>query len=740
MTQGRVDTPSAQRAITRRSLLISALMVLMWTGLVCFMAVHETVYKYMFVMVLGFGAIMTVFLLKFPRFFVIVLLILWAGTSALMYYHATPDQYTRLVWGNVRGLGVLAVLVGLAWYLHRRPLRRPELAAVFAAVVITIPWSITIKACLESSVSNLFESTRRAEERIFQWSKNLPWWGPTVETEGDELTAETRAALEGFRLGNGGDVPWRLWWRPLVYWTAVCVCFEAMLMGLLLMLRKRWIEHERLPFTWAQPALGVIQADDQPMVWQRWAVFGVGLAMCLPATYYAAGEAAASLPIPMLPWASNEGVLGGFDLTGLNILPQVPLKLFWGPMVLAMFLLMPTDVLLTVALTYVLVSLLAPSIFAWLGLEVGRTHWDNFVKWGIRSGGCAGLFIWSVWFNRRTIWGYLRSLWGGRPTDPESDDELGRWPITMAMIVGTIGFVALACYATSLAQMLFLLFFIVYYCIAQTRQRAEGMLATYENNIASHQMVSIQRHLLQDHPSISTLPGYEHLATSGNSWATHWLQWGFAGQLKTYGPHNMLLEAFKVGHEVRANVRDIAKIIFISMVVVAVVTGPLYLTLMYNYGFENSYQRAPTVYQSFTNWSERAISYGVRSTSRVYYYESASSFYYRYEGIINMGWGILLTGLLFYLRREYTWFPLSPVGFVIAAETWSHDRLMISPYHVWFSFLLAWLIKSMVFRWLGVRYFRERVQPAVVLLLCGMIFGIVVFMAKHVAIGKGFLL
>ncbi len=740
MDQERTTESAGQPAITPRSALICLVMVLMWTGLICFMAIHETIYRYMFVMVLGFAAIMTVFLLKFPRFFLVSLLVMWVWTAALMYHHSTPDQHARLVAGNLRALPVLALLAGLAFYLRRRPLTRPELAAVFAAVVITIPWAVSVKACLESGVSNLFESTRRADEKVFNWAKELPWWAPTVRTDGEDLTPEAQAAVDGYRLGNGGHVPWGLWWRPMLYWTAICVCFEAMLMGLLLMLRKRWIEHERLPFTWAEPALGVICADDRPMVWRRWAMFAAGTAMCLPATYYAVGEVAGTLPIPMLPWAGNEGILGGFDLTHLNILPKVQLKLFWGPMVLAMFLLMPADVLLTVALTYVLVSLVAPSMFLWLGLDVGKEQWDRFVKWGIRSGGCAGLFIWSLWFNRRTIWGYLRSLWGRPATDPESDDELGRWPITTMMIVGTVGFVALACYATSLAQMLFLLLFILFYCIAQTRQRAEGMLATYENNIASHQMVSIQRHLLHDHPSLSALPGYEHLATSGNSWGAHWLQWGFCGQLKTYGPHNMLLEALKVGHEVRAHARDIGKVIFVSMAIVALLTGPLYLKFMYSYGFENSYERAPTIYQTFTNWSERAISYGVRSTSWVYYRDSASSFYQRYEGTINLGWGIALTGLLFYLRREFAWFPLSPVGLVIAAETWGHYRLMITPQHVWFTFLLAWLIKAMVFRWLGVRYFRQRVQPAVVLLLCGMIFGTVIFIAKHVALGRGFLL
>ena len=168
-------------------------------------------------------------------------------------------------------------------------------------------------------------------------------------------------------------------------------------------------------------------------------------------------------------------------------------------------------------------------------------------------------------------------------------------------------------------------------------------------------MGSLQRDFIGDHPSLSTLPGNEYLATSGNSWAAHYLQWGFAGQLKTFGPQNLLLETFKVGHELKVHARDIARVIVVSMLLTAVLTGPLYLKLMYTYGYENSYERQPTVYNSFTNWSERAISYGVHSTSRVYYHPSKPTFYQQWEGAFNLAWGILIVGALFHLRREYVW-------------------------------------------------------------------------------------
>ena len=73
---------------------------------------------------------------------------------------------------------------------------------------------------------------------------------------------ESLDAVAGFWRGNGGEVPWELWWRPMLFWTGTCLAFEAMLMGLLLMFRRRWIEHERLPMVWSQPALHIIGPED----------------------------------------------------------------------------------------------------------------------------------------------------------------------------------------------------------------------------------------------------------------------------------------------------------------------------------------------------------------------------------------------------------------------------------------------------------------------------------------------
>ncbi len=58
------------------------------------------------------------------------------------------------------------------------------------------------------------------------------------------------AAVEGEE--ERSTVPWWAWWRPLVFWLAVIASLWGALIGLGLLVHKRWSEQERLPYPLAQ--------------------------------------------------------------------------------------------------------------------------------------------------------------------------------------------------------------------------------------------------------------------------------------------------------------------------------------------------------------------------------------------------------------------------------------------------------------------------------------------------------
>jgi hypothetical protein len=753
-TNTRVEGAPPASPLTARALLVAFIMVLAWTVACVFAVAAFMIYAHHLLLILGFGAILTIFLLQTPRLFLGTILAVWAGITLLAVHAAAPGDGGLLVAGALRASVVCLPLAALAAWLWRRPLRRGELVIVYAAVAVAIPWAICLKGVLASSAGNLIEVQRFGEPQVYAWVKELPWWGPTVATGPQAPPApEALAAAEDFCRGNGGEVPWSLWWRPILYWTALSAAWAAMIMGLLLLFRKRWIEHERLPFTWATPALTLIRGKATGAIdpakpaelgisRRYWALFLAGFAFCLPAilSISPTGQSLAAWPCP--PSAGQGGILGGIDLTGLNLLPGVDLRLLWCPVVLAALLLVPLDVLLTVAGTFILVRLLLPGILNSFGFATAQSHLNSFFRHGLQLGGVIGLVFWSFWFNRGTIWGYVRSLWGGAPTTPESADELGRRKIILLAVVGFVVFVALgSCAAHPYwlggvpvpVQMLIMTLMIVVYTLAQVRMRAEGQLVTYDNNFPSHQMVGLQRDLLHDHFTLAA----RGVPVSGTSWAIHWFQWGICGQFKSLGPQNALLEAFKIGHETGVHPRAVARVILWTLLLVALLVPVAYLLLVYTYGYTNTMQGMLSTGQEYTQWAERAASYGQHSTSRVFWVP-AEHFYDRFNGTINVLYGVALVGILFHLRREYPRFPVSPVGVVIAAQV-NGGRAVFSTEVIWFSFLLAGLAKWLLFRWMGVRAFRERIQPGVIFLLCGLIFGILLYVLRHVPLGIGFL-
>lgn len=741
-------------------------MVGLWTLACCFMVAAGSVRSQHLLMIVGFGAILTVFLLQFPHLFVAAVAVIFLGTGAFMLAAAPPDEYSVLVGGLLRCLPVAVILCALALWLRRRPLRRGELAVVYAAVAVAIPWAVCMRAVIQSSAANLFEIQRESEPQLYAWARALPWWAPSIHPEpladppadrplteqeqadraaetkrrADEAERTTGRVIKAFARGNGGKVEWRYWWKPILYWTGTCFAWQGMLMGLLLLFRKRFIEHERLPFVWSQPAIEIIKGPESGhRTRTQWILFAIGLGICLPSVILISptGEPLTGWSCP--PWAGEvEGIRGGWDLTGLNLLPGTTLRLWWGPVVLTLFLLFPVDVLMTVAVTHILLVILLPGLMRSFGISLGPALLSGFVKNGLRFGGAAGLLFWSVWFNRRTIWGYVRSLWGGRPTDAPSEDELGRKKVFLIFVAGLVGFFLLGLHATSAVEMALLMCLILIFTFGQIRQRIGGLPMTYDNNFGSHQMVSIQRDFLGTHFGVASRD--PTVPVTGDGFGTHWMQWGFNGQLKSLGPHNMLLEAFKVGHELRVHARDIAKAILVAMLLVAAVTPALFIYLMHVYGYESNFVGQLTTGQDFGQWSERAASYSIHSTSQVFKFKGVEGFYETYKSIFHMLYGVIIIGVLFYLRREYPRFPFSPIGVVIAAEFYYSTRGMpFSADLLWFSYLLAWIIKALVFRWVGVKSFREKVVPGVIMLLCGMILGMMFYIFRQISLLSGIL-
>ncbi|HTL52109.1 MAG TPA: DUF6785 family protein, partial [Planctomycetota bacterium] len=561
--------------------------------------------------------------------------------------------------------------------------------------------------------------------------------------------AANYAAIQGLYQGEGRHstyaVPWKLWLLPMAYWAAVMLAFHGLAFAFLLSMRKVWVEAERLPFPYAilperlergvPPGPGV---PDQQSVFPRWWLyipFLIGLGLCLP-HFWDISEHSINPPPPNPLNNTKDLSVEGWDI-----------RLNMDTWVLALLLLFPLDLLFTALFFFFIGAYAVPYLAKLCGIE---GFGQNLIPYQmLRMGGFLGLFLGTVWFNRRTMW----QLVTGR-VPRESTGQAGRaeqeaaardpvpgkfltvlfWTclllLAMLLLWGETG--------GGLAKVvlfLFGLFVVVVYNFQEWRIRAEGGFVAWDfNNIMKVQTWSNWNafglhHTNPDHATQLPLPQ--------NQMA--WQQLYNTGLLGTYvptlGPGSYFLEAFRVGDLFRASPKAILKAALMAFLIALVVGMPIYLACTYHYGLGR--ESMSSIWFNFGHSSDKIFRYYMKRGDGGPFGTASSSlsgFAYLQEMMLGNNWrnsflwtvaGAIVVIVLMYYRRNVARFPFNPVGFVIAGTGSSGMYMDIS--NIWFAFLVAFLIKWVIHDWFGVRLFRTKVEPGITYLMLGLCTGVLVY-------------
>ena len=82
------------------------------------------------------------------------------------------------------------------------------------------------------------------------------------------MVIDNPRAIKEFYEGVGGPavIPWDVWGGPLLRWLIFYVGFYSCMTSALVILRKQWVEHERLVYPLAQVPLAMVQDGDRPQI------------------------------------------------------------------------------------------------------------------------------------------------------------------------------------------------------------------------------------------------------------------------------------------------------------------------------------------------------------------------------------------------------------------------------------------------------------------------------------------
>ncbi len=590
-----------------------------------------------------------------------VLVTLWTIHSAYVI-HASFITISHLPIAALCPL-VLVVLVlnpALKVVVPGRSLSRPEILVIFFMVFTAsaIPgWAFSTYALSVISGPHYFASAEnRWAELFFDY---LPAW-LVVSDRGGAVTWFFES------LPRGQAVPWRYWVIPLFWWGTFYTAIFFVGASLMVILRKQWIEHERLTFPLAQVPLMLIEGSEERTIMPRiartrsfWVGFGSTLAVM---AWNAGGYFTAWPAIPLGNPATVNLSLG-------EAWPPVMIRFNYLLMGIAYFT--RTDILFSVWFFY-LVQLIEQGVMGRLGVSNARgvvdlQHFAGFLVF----------VLFTVWMARR----HLRRVWqkclGGAKDLDDSREFFSYRTAAIGLVVGVVFMVGwLQASGMSLwLTCLFLGFLIVVY-LGVTRIVAETGLAGLDLphndvNTATVRLLGTEGLASRDLTVLSLANAY------GRNW-------------RTLGMCSMA-HAAKVGDRM-GGVGKGVYLAIASALALTFLTSVVYtLHLAYRGG---AFEFTEPAFVAGARGVWDGLEMWIRNAQVLSPIERAS-----------FGAGAVTAFLLAVAHHRCPWWPLHPVGFAVAMIGGVRKSVV--------AILLVWFVKVIILRVGGESLYR-RGQPFVI--------------------------
>ena len=552
-------------------------------------------------------------------------------------------------------LFILVGIVNLVLGVIHRPLafRKGELLVMF------------VMMCLANSTHVLvYMWIALVPAPIYLATSENSWDHLVVPHIPDWLIPHDAAAIRDFYEGARGgspDIHWQVWLEPLAGWAPAVVAINLAFICLMVILRRRWMDHERLIYPVVQLPLAMVQEDSRRSLigpffrsGAMWVGFSVpvivGTFIGLHQYYPFVPDINLFLPLPIFSARLSFATIGFFFL----IQREVAFGL-WA---------------------FTPLNNLQAYVYQEVGWGIEQSPAVSVWSYGIASlvhqgmGAMIVLLVGGLWLARDHLKQVWRKAFYSAPEVDDSDEIMSYraafWGLWGSVSVFAIWLIQIG--VSPLAAATFVFFSFVVW-VALTRVIAEGGVAViYAPLVAADATIS---YLGSSALGGQGLVGISFARVLGND------------QLNFVMPH--VANGLKLGEQVSGRGRSSPRRLFWAMLLAILLgTGGAVwaaLHLAYVHGAVNLW---PLLFIEVPGWvfgfavplAEDPVAADV-------------------DGWFHTGIGALVMGLLMLARRIWVWWPLHPVGFPISS-TFS-----------WMAFnaFLAWAIKGPVLRYGGVRLY-----------------------------------
>ncbi len=508
--------------------------------------------------------------------------------------------------------------------------------------------------------------------------QHIPSWAVPFDPNGSPKQFSSARFFEALRPGE--RIPWQMWTLPLLFWFVFVALMLTAFLCMAAILRRQWVDNEKLSFPLVQLPLEMIRAGDPTtsrgtetsflqnrLTWTGFAIPAVVFGFNGLHQWY-----------PSVPEITTQ-----IDINSFFVAPPWNQMLYFQAFLsfaaIGFFYLLPTDLLFSLCLFFLMTRGM-DVVSASLGYQPEvMPMYGCRLYYGYQIIGCyfvlagymlyaarphlARVFHLAVSLNRRT-----------GPLLPEDRDELLPYRFAFWGLI----FSLLLCagwmwqFGMSFPLALFLLsisLFLVVMVMARSACES-GMLMTETSfrPVDVYRMVGDVRSL-----GAANITGMAFLDALWFRDQRGLMLTGF-------------LDAARFSDGVRVRRRSLIGVFILSILLAMLVSGYLHIALPYRLGAVSMYSY---VYRGNPVWAFNDAA-TVLNGSRPPLPWFAP---------LNFAIGLCATMGMVILRSRLMWFPLHPLGYALSS-TWT---MMV----FWFPCLIAWLIKSLILRYGGMRLFAK---------------------------------
>ncbi len=589
----------------------------------------------------------------------------WIIHMEVIRYTTWPTMFSL----PVHTVFILLLLVGANALLRRlaprRALERGELLTVY--IMLAISSVIAGYGLVQALVGWIIAPIGRATagydwEPLFRGV--LPAWLVVTDEQTLALFYEGESTLFTATHLLG-------WARPALAWSAFILAFFAATVSMNALLRRRWIEEERLTFPLVQVPVAMVEPSGS-LFRSRLLWIGFAAAVVLGTVNGLHGL------FPAVPSLQPDT-----SLLNQMLGRRWPCFLreggtFWPPYLWAIGVgfLMPVDIAFSYWFFFWIVKLEE--------LVTTLSGWDiapdaPFPNQQSASALLAvGLFV--LWSGRRSLARAVRQVLRHGSGRGDGDEPLApRWALLL-LVVSVAGMAAFVWMAGAPVWIVFM-YVAVYLVSSLALSRLRAELGAPQTEVYAAGPHTVLTQLVT--PSSFPFRGLAILTLFG--WTS-----------KAYGMDAtpLQMEGFKMVQAARVCARGIVLAMFIAAVAGILFAYLALLMPMYRLGADSAkvgFEGPTRAYAPLITWTTGVAPAPVQRGSA-------------------MAVAFVFTFFLYAMRSRFFWWPLHPMGYVLAPMWFTH--------HLWLSVFLAWTIKALILRYGGLRAY-ARALP----LFLGLILG-----------------